>query len=194
MKFAYLNLGCGLRFHPDWVNIDINYKNPKIINYDVRKGIPFSDGTFDAVYSSHLIEHLSRDEALTLLKECYRVLKPSGVIRVAVPDLEQICRMYLSMLEKAELDQEKWQANYDWMMLELFDQTVRRKSGGEMMNYLLQNPLSNRDFVVSRIGMEARKIIQPKTEKNDSINTRPKNLRMKGLAFFISYRQRRMRY
>jgi predicted SAM-dependent methyltransferase len=155
----YLNLGCGSRYHPEWTNVDRRPSGPGVIVYDLRKGIPFPDNAFDAVYHSHLIEHLNRKEAALFLKECFRVLKGDGIIRVAVPDLEVIARHYLTALGKARNDK-GWQHNYDWLMLELYDQAVRESSGGAMLEYLSQNPIPNEAFVLDRIGDEARSIIE----------------------------------
>lgn len=49
--------------------------------------IPHEAGSVDAIYSSHMIEHLDRREARGFLAECRRVLKPGGVLRIVVPDL-----------------------------------------------------------------------------------------------------------
>lgn len=111
------------------------------------------------VYHSHLLEHFSRHNALNFAQECYRVLKPGGIIRVAVPDLERIARMYLHSLEKALQGQDGWQHNYEWMTLELYDQTVRERSGGSMVEYLKQDPIPNELFIYERAGVEARRII-----------------------------------
>jgi SAM-dependent methyltransferase len=61
---------------------------PDVIAWNLMRGIPFADGASDTVYHSHLLEHFDRDDALNLLIECRRVLKPGGLIRVVVPDLE----------------------------------------------------------------------------------------------------------
>jgi hypothetical protein len=93
---------------------------------------------------------------LRLLRECLRVLQPGGVVRIVVPDLEAIARAYLAALDTAEKGKPKAEAGYDWMMLELYDQTVRTTSGGRMRAYLA-GPLDDtqRRFVVGRIGEEA---------------------------------------
>ena len=49
--------------------------------------IPHPDGSVDAIYSSHMIEHLDRSEARRFLGECQRVLRPGGRLRLVVPDL-----------------------------------------------------------------------------------------------------------
>lgn len=62
---------------------------------DVRRGLPFADDTVSVVYSSHMIEHLFRDEAVALLREVRRVLAPEGICRVVVPDLRSMVRWYV---------------------------------------------------------------------------------------------------
>jgi predicted SAM-dependent methyltransferase len=155
-----LNLGCGSRFHPDWINMDWSSCNAYVKVHDLSTGIPFPDSTFDVVYHSHLLEHLQREKAFFLVQECYRVLKVGGIIRIAVPDLEQIVRMYLVALEKALQGNHEWGDHYDWMMLELYDQAVREIPGGAMRVYLEQRFIPNEGFVCERMGCEARRIIQ----------------------------------
>lgn len=61
---------------------------------DVRRRFPFAGETFDCIYSSHMLEHLSPRDASRMLCECRRVLKPGGVLRIAVPDLDRIIAAY----------------------------------------------------------------------------------------------------
>jgi hypothetical protein len=56
--------------------------------------IPCATGSAAAVYSSHMIEHLDRGEALAFLAEVRRVLAPGGVVRIAAPDLSLLVRDY----------------------------------------------------------------------------------------------------
>jgi predicted SAM-dependent methyltransferase len=156
-----INLGCGSQFHPDWINIDLAASSPEVREYDIRKHIPYADGEFDACYSSHVLEHFKQNEARIFLAECYRILKPKGIIRIVVPDLESIVRDYLSSLEKADAGIQAAESNYDWMMLELYDQTVRTLSGGEMATFLLDPNIDNKDFVYDRIGAESKNYWNP---------------------------------
>jgi len=67
-------------------------KNLRI--HDVRKGLPYEDNCLLYLYSSHCFEHLYLDQARRFLGECLRVLKPGGVLRLVVPDLELLIRQY----------------------------------------------------------------------------------------------------
>ena len=67
----------------------------KNVHYlDVAKKFPFADGSVSAVFSSHIIEHLTRAVALHMLKETYRVLRPGGVCRVVAPSLDWALSLY----------------------------------------------------------------------------------------------------
>ena len=69
--------------------------DPSIVVHDVRKGVPFPDNYFEAIYASHLLEHLYLLEAKYLLRECFRTLQAGGVLRMVVPDLRAIVAEYL---------------------------------------------------------------------------------------------------
>jgi predicted SAM-dependent methyltransferase len=158
-KASYLNIGCGAKFHPDWVNVDKVSGSKQVQSCDVLLGLPFSNDRFEVIYHSHVLEHLPKDKAPAFVAECLRVLKPGGIMRVVVPDLENIAREYLKQLEAnlAEPD-EQAAANYDWIMLELFDQTVRNRKGGEMGEFMRQPEMVNEDYVIDRIGFIARNV------------------------------------
>jgi len=151
-----LNFGCGATFHPAWVNIDLVSFSREVRAYDIRKNLPYPDAEFDACYSSHVVEHLKQDEAQKMLVECHRDLKQKGIIRIVVPDLESIVRDYLNALEQVDSGLKEVEPNYDWIMLEFYDQTVRSFGGGEMMRFLLNPDISNKDFIRPRIGAEAQ--------------------------------------
>jgi predicted SAM-dependent methyltransferase len=155
-----LNLGCGNHWHEEWTNVDFYSTSPNVQTYDLRKGIPFDTGTFDVIYHSHVIEHFSKQDAPSFLSECYRVLKPDGILRVAFPDLEQIALNYIRLLKELRNNKQEFSNDYDWIMLELFDQTVRNFSGGEMAKYFIKDLIPNQEFVLQRLGMEAKNLIE----------------------------------
>jgi predicted SAM-dependent methyltransferase len=167
-----LNLGCGGRFHPDWVNLDLHPALPSIRKWDLQKELPFPDASFDVVYHSHVLEHFSRADGATLLKQCHRVLRPGGILRLAVPDLERIVRLYLEALDKSLGGDAAWQRRYEWILLEMYDQSVRESYGGEMRTYMRRDPIPERDFVESRIGGEFERIIRTGTENKPAKTAR----------------------
>lgn len=149
---TFLNLGCGRCFHPTWTNADLHPVAPGILQVDARRGLPFPDAQFDVVYHSHTLEHVPRDEARSFLSEQRRVLRPGGTLRVVVPDLEGSARSYLGALEGALRGDPAARARYDWTMLELLDQVVRERSGGDMAPFLRSAGPEERAFITSRIG------------------------------------------
>ena len=154
----YLNLGCGYRFNSKWTNVNFVTTGKEVIAHDLSKGIPFANETFDLVYHSHVLEHFPKAAAADFMQECCRVLRPGGILRVVVPDLEQIARLYLTSLEKAP-SSPHWAANYEWIALELLDQMVRNSCGGDMATYLRRSEIPARDFVFERFGAEASQLI-----------------------------------
>lgn len=131
-----LNLGCGQRFHPAWTNLDLAPADPSIRRCDVTRPLPFEGAAFDAVYHAHLLEHLPRAQALPFLHECRRVLKPGGILRLAIPNLEAIARLYLYALEDAWNGDQEAAAHHRWLLLELYDQATRECPGGAMLDEL----------------------------------------------------------
>jgi predicted SAM-dependent methyltransferase len=158
--FKYLNLGCGYRFDSRWTNVNFKVTGAEVIPYDLGKGIPFADNTFELVYHSHVLEHFNQTAAKTFIQECYRVLRPGGILRVVVPDLEQIASLYLASLAGAS-ESAEWAGKYEWIILELLDQMVRNTPGGDMATYLGQATNRHQEFVLERFGAEARDFIQP---------------------------------
>lgn len=152
-----LNIGCGTTYHSAWVNIDAEPVSKEILRHDVVMPLPFEDYCFDACYCSHMLEHLSRGEAQLLLCEIHRVLKPGGIIRLVVPDLEGIARAYLKTLEHVHASTEYAEFSYDWSVLELIDQMVRSTSEGQMGQFLKKCPLEARELISARIGKEAER-------------------------------------
>jgi len=61
---------------------------------DVSRRFRFPDASFECVYSSHMLEHLDRDAAERCIRETHRVLRPGGILRVAVPDLDAVVAAY----------------------------------------------------------------------------------------------------
>ncbi len=176
-----LNIGCGECFHPDWENIDLAPTRSEVRRVDVTRGLPYGPETFDVVYHSHVLEHLDRSGAELLLLDCWRVLTNGGTLRVAVPDLESICRLYLDRLDRARAGDTEAAEDHSWMTLELLDQLVRDRPGGEL-GRRLASELENEDFVRSRV--DAALIDGP--APGPPSDARPKRSLGRGLARRLS--------
>ena len=154
-----LNLGCGTKVSrsPDVVNIDWSIylrlrKNPilrvmaphflrgerlhrfkslaeNILIHNLAKGIPFDSNSVDIVYHSHLLEHLDRDVAKQFLLEVKRVLKPGGIQRIGIPDLERACKAYISHLAVCDENAEEF-SKHDLYIAPIIEQSVRREAYG----------------------------------------------------------------
>jgi predicted SAM-dependent methyltransferase len=158
-QLKYLNVGCGGKFHKSWVNVDMVSHSPEVIAVNLINGIPYPDNYFEVVYHSQVLEHIPKDKAPFFIQECHRVLKPGGIIRVVAPDLENIVDEYKKFLKQnLENKTELSEANYDWIMLEMYDQTVRNYSGGYMAEFLRQEHMVNEKYVIDRIGFIGRSI------------------------------------
>jgi ubiquinone/menaquinone biosynthesis C-methylase UbiE len=92
--FAYRFTGANLVLDSDDYRNRLN--GHRFVHHDLTYGIPFPDATVDFVYSSHFLEHLNRPAGIRLLRDCYRVLRPGGAIRICVPDLEKAVQFYLA--------------------------------------------------------------------------------------------------
>lgn len=150
-----INIGCGRIYHSDWINLDIASDNPSVLKVDITKGLPFTSSSVTACYSSHVLEHMDRSSARFMLDECFRVLMSGGILRLAVPDLEVIAREYLTILDQLVSGDTTRAQDYDWIILEMYDQVSRNRSGGEMLEFLSQLEPTARKYVTSRIGSEA---------------------------------------
>lgn len=99
-KNLYLNIGCGENIINNYDNLDFysisNFFKKKIIMSDIRYPLPFYENSYLGVFCSHTIEHLDYAHAKQLLNEIKRILKPNGIVRIAVPDLEKYVEFYLN--------------------------------------------------------------------------------------------------
>jgi len=96
-----VQLGPGYELKPGWINIDLVAHSKTLppdtilILHDLRQGLPLGDGSCAYIYSSHFLEHLEYEQGVHLLQDCYRVLKPGGVFRAAMPNFKRMFAAYL---------------------------------------------------------------------------------------------------
>lgn len=131
-----VHLGCGNDLKEGWVNIDLSVSkslslddnaspSTLLINYDLRRGLPLGDETCVYIYSSHFFEHLEPQRAHLLMRDCYRVLRSEGILRLALPKQKDSFASYL------QGDQEYWR---------LVDKQIPRSNTGaprmsDLINY-----------------------------------------------------------
>jgi predicted SAM-dependent methyltransferase len=152
-KYPYLNLGCGNKIHEDWINIDFGPSLSGVLKYNLHKNLPLEDNCVKYIYHSHVLEHFSESDGISFLQECYRLLQKGGILRIVLPDLENIARAYIELIDKKEKYSEMdFNRYHRWFIIELFDQAVREYPGGAMKESLLVNDPLLKEFINKRIG------------------------------------------
>lgn len=112
-----IQFGCGLHAPEQWLNFDASPmlrlqklpllgrfvpagpfgRFPRNVRYgDIARGLPVPENSVEYLYCSHVLEHLSLSELRLALRNCHRYLKPGGIFRLVVPDLEFIARQYVN--------------------------------------------------------------------------------------------------
>ena len=115
---AFVHYGCGPYAPLSWRNFDVSPTLrlpedpptrefcaafgarlptwPENVEYgDIVRGLPVAEGSCRAIYCSHVLEHLALEELRTALVNTLRYLKPGGIFRCVLPDLERLAREYL---------------------------------------------------------------------------------------------------
>jgi SAM-dependent methyltransferase len=90
-----LNWGCGTDPETGWLNSDIKVAPGIDISADIRAGLPLDDSSLDYAVSIHALPELAYPDVGIALRELHRVLRPDGVLRLGLPDLERAIRAYL---------------------------------------------------------------------------------------------------
>lgn len=88
-----LHLGCGHSRPPGWLNIDM-FGTAADLPWDLRRPLPFAPRSIAAIFSEHLYEHLPYAAGNSLTEQCFRLLRPGGVIRIGVPDAGKYLESY----------------------------------------------------------------------------------------------------
>jgi len=159
-----LNLGCGTKISdaPEVINIDwspylrialtpvLKRVAPLLLDqrragrfaalpsnirvHNLATGIPYPTDSVDVVYHSHLLEHLDRNKAVGFQREIFRVLRPGGIQRIVVPDLERLCRQIVN---------DDGNASHDEAVAALIEQCVRREAYGTSKQAPLRRRIEN---------------------------------------------------
>jgi predicted SAM-dependent methyltransferase len=85
-----LNLGCGYDYKKGWINLDFDKSVNSDVTADLTKKLSFKNNDIDFILLQDVLEHLTKEDAKNLLKECFRILKANGKIKIRIPDIYQI--------------------------------------------------------------------------------------------------------
>lgn len=88
-----LNLGCGTLTLAGWINVDL-VGLPVDLAWDITRPLPFKADCVDVIFHEHVLEHLDAYCGYQFLRECHRVLKPGGIMRIVMPDASRYIRSY----------------------------------------------------------------------------------------------------
>jgi predicted SAM-dependent methyltransferase len=149
-----LNLGCGHVQPEGWINVDGSLRawvasrltpldsllvrvgawpptefNGSTVFVNLRRRLPWGDATIDAIYLGEVLEHFTRDDGHYLLGECFRMLKPAGIIRLRVPDNARFWRNYLREFDEIQAKPRgEWTLSHTrWIEMFFRDIAVRRR-------------------------------------------------------------------
>lgn len=172
MNNTYINIACGDAYINDWYNFDFAPHSEYVKQADLTKALPLNKESAELVYSSHFFEHIPRGAAQDFLDECFRVLKSGGILRLVMPDFEELCSAYLFLRSNEEHEKA------DFLMLEILDQCVRQYPGGELGEFysLLQKSDDNetiKKFIRDRTGHSIDEAKSVRVNKFGKIITQP---------------------
>lgn len=102
-----ISLGSGATVCAGWLGLDLDRGSPdsrggRVFPGDLRRRLPFGDGTVDDILLEHSLEHIALDDGLRLLAECRRVQRSSGILRVVVPDGDLVAKRLLARCGRAD--------------------------------------------------------------------------------------------
>jgi len=149
-----VHLGCGHRFIPGFIHIDINkYKH---IDYtsDIKKLHMFNNKTVDLIYACHVLEYFDNKEVYQVLKEWKRVLKKNGILRLSVPNFDSIIKIYKKYKD----------INYIGIKGPMYGQWKNKKTGEFMYHKNIYNFITLKDVLKKNGYKDIKKYNWKKTE------------------------------
>jgi predicted SAM-dependent methyltransferase len=92
-----VNVGSGGHGIKGWINIDLrNHHKDNYFAIDIRNKLPFKDSSVSRIYAEHVIEHLDfKGDIPKVLADFQRILRPDGILRIAVPDAGRFLSAYV---------------------------------------------------------------------------------------------------
>lgn len=169
-KRVALNLGCGVSYliSPEWVNFDWQSNSKHVRKQNLLRKLSWDSNTCDLVYSSHLLEHLTQEDGRKLLRECFRVLKPLGTIRISIPDFEEMANAYIEAKKEGDLSASQF------ILTEIVDQCVRTSPSGSFPKWykLAASDKKLEELIKTRTGVSMRDRAQSLLEESSKGHSR----------------------
>lgn len=193
-KKLLLNIACGNVYikNKSWINLDIISKDKYVKKINLLKKLPFNNETVDAIYCAHFLEHIPVHKVKDFLKECFRILKKNGVLRLVLPDFESLTKEYLKQVKLKNYTKSKI------VQMSIIDQCVRRVPGGELGKFynILLNEKKNKKHLIKYLNyLNGVNFIKYKKKKRDLfffiekifffINEKFINFWIKSVVFFL---------
>lgn len=107
-----LQIGAQSNSVDGWLNVDIEPKSGEVVYMDAIKLFPFEANTFDFIFTEHMIEHISFNEGDFMLRECFRVMKKGGKIRIVTPNLKFLIELYQESKTETQEDYLRFSQKY----------------------------------------------------------------------------------
>jgi SAM-dependent methyltransferase len=157
-----INIACGDSYVEGWQNFDYAPHSSWVRQANLLGRLPVSDSSSDIVYSSHFIEHIPKSLVVHFISESFRITKSGGKLRLVLPDWEELCGAYLACRQSGA------HAKADFLMLEMLDQCVRVRPGGELGQFYtrLQAP-DQQESMVEYVRERTGHVILPASENVD---------------------------
>jgi len=167
---SYIHFGCGNQILDGFVNTDVFGNQKAQSGIDLRHPLPVESNTFEGAYAHHVVEHLFYEDAHRFFGECFRILKPKGILRIVVPDLGK----FLSAYSKSGTTNEM----FEWIpkhhlpkgcstQLELIDHLARGEYFNEHRSLWDDETLLQR---VSETGFSKVRIVELGSSENKMLN------------------------
>lgn len=157
---------CGLiaehQYKSDWSDV---------IKCDASRGLPYSDQSVNKIYTSHFLEHIPSDRGFIFLKECYRVLKKSGTMRLVVPDLFVFAEKYVEstkiLLNNSSLSDDR--SYHDKFLETMFGAYLKKRRYGAAHYYMYDLPTLV--SLLKSVGFQKIKIFGYQKGDDDELST-----------------------
>jgi predicted SAM-dependent methyltransferase len=96
MSTMKIHFGCGYNKLNGWINVDLDQSCKPDVIANLSQGLPFKSRSIDYIHSEDFVDQLELETAYHFLKECHRILKEGGVMRVLTPNLHQFAKRYVT--------------------------------------------------------------------------------------------------